>query len=73
MDSNGPNGITDNRFYLNGVDALTGGPLRDAQSVDQVAELAKAGSTTRHVVIAKELKALSRLNLPPTTAWMSTT
>jgi hypothetical protein len=65
MDRNDSDVATDNQFYLNGVDALTGGPLRDAQSVEQVVELAKAEFNGTSHTDREALKALSQLRLTP--------
>ena len=65
MDGEGSNVATDDQFYLNGVDALTGGPLRDAQSVDRVVELAKAEFNDTSRSDREGLKTLSELKLTP--------
>jgi hypothetical protein len=63
MDRKGSDVATDGQFYLNGVDALTGGPLRDAQSVDRVVELAKAEFNDTSPSDREGLKTLSELKL----------
>ena len=65
MDREGSNVATDDQFYLNGVDALTGGPLRDAQSVDRVVEMAKTEFSDTSRSDREELKALSEFKRTP--------
>ena len=65
MDRKGSNDAADSHFHLNGVDALTGGPLRDAQSMERVVALAEAEFKGTARSDREELKALSDLKRTP--------
>src|SRR4051794_32087771 len=65
MDSVGSQVAAEDQFYLNGVDALTGGPLRDAQSVEQVVTWARAEFEGTPRQERTDLKTLSDLKLTP--------
>ena len=63
MDDQGSDRESSDNFYLNGVDALTGGPLYDAPSVEQVVALAEAEFKGTARTDREELKALSDLRI----------
>jgi hypothetical protein len=63
MDDQGSSLEPDDQLYLNGVDALTGGPLRDAPSLEQVVALAEAEFEGTPRQDRRALKSLSDLRI----------
>jgi hypothetical protein len=61
VDNQGASLEPEDLLYLNGVDALTGGPLRDAPSVEQVVAMAEAEFAGTARADREELRALSDL------------